>query len=89
MNSCASLAAARWPVPIRKSGSHGKTLQSIATASKGDPKQVMEELGRRHLIRPVTTQGPSATYCLTRLSMTLKPLRAALVVRFSMTRAKL
>ncbi len=32
-------------------------LQSIATASKGDPKQVMEELARRHLIRPVTTQG--------------------------------
>jgi S1-C subfamily serine protease/DNA-binding NarL/FixJ family response regulator len=34
-----------------------QTLQSIATASKGDPKQVMEELARRHLIRPVTTQG--------------------------------
>jgi DNA-binding response OmpR family regulator/S1-C subfamily serine protease len=33
------------------------TLQSIATASKGDPKQVMEELARRHLIRPTTTQG--------------------------------
>ena len=33
------------------------TLQSIATASKGDPKQVMEELARRHLIRPVATQG--------------------------------
>jgi S1-C subfamily serine protease len=33
------------------------TLQSIATASKGDPKQVMEELARRNLIRPVTTQG--------------------------------
>ncbi len=33
------------------------TLQSIATASKGDPKQVMEELARRHLIRPITTQG--------------------------------
>src|SRR5579872_4797677 len=33
------------------------TLQSIATASKGDPKQVMGELARRHLIRPVTTQG--------------------------------
>src|ERR1700756_1081401 len=33
------------------------TLQSIATASKGDPKQGMEELARRHLIRPVTTQG--------------------------------
>lgn len=32
-------------------------LQSIATASKGDPKQVMEELARRHLIRPTTTQG--------------------------------
>jgi len=34
-----------------------ETLQSIATATKGDPKQVMEELARRHLIRPTTTQG--------------------------------
>ena len=34
-----------------------ETLQSIATASKGDPKQVMEQLARRRLIRPVTTQG--------------------------------
>ena len=34
-----------------------ETLQSIATASKGDPKQVMEELARRNLIRPTTTQG--------------------------------
>jgi DNA-binding response OmpR family regulator len=34
-----------------------ETLQSIATATKGDPKQVMEELARRNLIRPVTTQG--------------------------------
>jgi DNA-binding response OmpR family regulator len=34
-----------------------ETLQSIATASKGDPKQVMEELARRRLIRPVATQG--------------------------------
>ena len=34
-----------------------ETLQSIATASKGDPKQVMEELALRHLIRPITTQG--------------------------------
>jgi serine protease Do len=34
-----------------------ETLQSIATASKADPKQVMEEIARRHLIRPVTTQG--------------------------------
>ena len=34
-----------------------ETLQSIATASKGDPKQVIEELARRHLIRPVVTQG--------------------------------
>jgi len=34
-----------------------ETLQSIATASKGDPKQVMEELARRKLIRPITTQG--------------------------------
>ena len=34
-----------------------ETLQSIATASKGDPKQVIEELARRRLIRPTTTQG--------------------------------
>jgi serine protease Do len=34
-----------------------ETLQSIAATSKGDPKQVMEELARRNLIRPVTTQG--------------------------------
>jgi DNA-binding response OmpR family regulator len=34
-----------------------ETVQSIATASKGDPKQVMEELARRNLIRPTTTQG--------------------------------
>jgi serine protease Do len=34
-----------------------ETLQSIATVSKGDPKQVVEELARRHLIRPVVTQG--------------------------------
>jgi DNA-binding response OmpR family regulator len=34
-----------------------ETLQSIATASKGDPKQVVEELARRKLIRPITTQG--------------------------------
>jgi len=34
-----------------------ETLESIATASKGDPKQVIEELARRHLIRPTTTQG--------------------------------
>jgi len=32
-------------------------LQSIASVSKGDPKQVMEELARRNLIRPVVTQG--------------------------------
>jgi serine protease Do len=34
-----------------------ETLQSIATASKGDPNEVMKELSRRNLIRPVTTQG--------------------------------
>jgi serine protease Do len=34
-----------------------ETLQSIATASKGDLKQVIEELARRNLIRPITTQG--------------------------------
>jgi len=34
-----------------------ETLHSIATASKGDPKAVIEELARRHLVRPTTTQG--------------------------------
>jgi DNA-binding response OmpR family regulator len=34
-----------------------ETLQSIATTTKGDPKQVVEELARRNLIRPTTTQG--------------------------------
>jgi DNA-binding response OmpR family regulator/S1-C subfamily serine protease len=33
------------------------TLQAIAASSKGDPKQAMEELARRHLIKPVATQG--------------------------------
>jgi DNA-binding response OmpR family regulator len=34
-----------------------ETLRSIATNTKGDPNEVMEELARRHLIRPVVTQG--------------------------------
>jgi len=34
-----------------------QTLRSIATTTRGDPKAVMEELARRHLIRPVVTQG--------------------------------
>ncbi|MBV8049798.1 MAG: trypsin-like peptidase domain-containing protein [Acidobacteriaceae bacterium] len=34
-----------------------QTLQSIAKSTKGEPKEVMEELARRHLIRPVVTQG--------------------------------
>ena len=34
-----------------------ETLQSIATTTKGDPKEIMEELAHRHLIRPVVTQG--------------------------------
>lgn len=34
-----------------------ETLRSIVTATKGDPKEVMEELARRHLIRPIVTQG--------------------------------
>ena len=33
------------------------TPQAIAASSQGDPKQVMEELARRHLIKPVITQG--------------------------------
>jgi S1-C subfamily serine protease/DNA-binding NarL/FixJ family response regulator len=33
------------------------TLQAIAASSKGAPKQVMEELARHHLIKPVATQG--------------------------------
>ncbi len=34
-----------------------ETLQAIATATKGDPNQVMEELAGRRLIRPIVTQG--------------------------------
>jgi DNA-binding response OmpR family regulator len=34
-----------------------ETLRSIASVSKGEPKQVMEELARHHLIRPIVTQG--------------------------------
>jgi S1-C subfamily serine protease len=34
-----------------------ETIQSIATATKGEPKAVVEELARRRLIRPVVTQG--------------------------------
>src|SRR5207302_10161917 len=34
-----------------------EALQYIATVCTGDPKQVMEELDQRSLIRPVTTQG--------------------------------
>ncbi len=34
-----------------------ETVQSIANVSKGDPKQIVEELARRNLIRPITTQG--------------------------------
>lgn len=34
-----------------------ETIKSVATASKGDPKQLMEELARRNLIRPIATQG--------------------------------
>jgi len=34
-----------------------ETFRSIATATNGDPRQVMEELARRNLIRPVITQG--------------------------------
>jgi serine protease Do len=33
------------------------TLQAIAASSKGDPGQVMEELARHHLIKPIVTQG--------------------------------
>jgi DNA-binding response OmpR family regulator len=33
------------------------TLEAIATATQGDPKKVMDELARRHLIRPLATQG--------------------------------
>jgi DNA-binding response OmpR family regulator len=34
-----------------------EAVRSIAAASNGNPKQVMEELARRNLIRPITTQG--------------------------------
>jgi DNA-binding response OmpR family regulator/S1-C subfamily serine protease len=33
------------------------TLHVIAVSSKGDPRQVMEELARHRLIKPVVTQG--------------------------------
>jgi serine protease Do len=33
------------------------TLQAIVASSNGDPKQVMEELARHHLIKPIVTQG--------------------------------
>lgn len=33
------------------------TLKAIAVSSKGDPRQVMEELALHHLIKPVVTQG--------------------------------
>ena len=33
------------------------TLDAIAASSERDPRQVMEELARRHLIKPVITQG--------------------------------
>jgi DNA-binding response OmpR family regulator/S1-C subfamily serine protease len=34
-----------------------ETVESVVTASNGDPKQMLEELARRHLIRPIATQG--------------------------------
>jgi DNA-binding response OmpR family regulator len=34
-----------------------ETLRSVASASHGDSKQVMEELAHRRLIRPIATQG--------------------------------
>jgi serine protease Do len=34
-----------------------ETLESIANTTKGDPKEVLEELARRHLIFPIVTQG--------------------------------
>jgi S1-C subfamily serine protease/DNA-binding NarL/FixJ family response regulator len=34
-----------------------ETIRSIATATKGEQKAVVEELARRHLIHPVVTQG--------------------------------
>jgi S1-C subfamily serine protease len=33
------------------------TLQAIANSTNGNPRQVMEELARHHLIKPVVTQG--------------------------------
>lgn len=34
-----------------------ETQRSIAINTKGDPKEVVKELARRHLIRPIVTQG--------------------------------
>jgi DNA-binding response OmpR family regulator/S1-C subfamily serine protease len=33
------------------------TLQSIATTSNGEPRQVVEQLAQHHLIKPIVTQG--------------------------------
>lgn len=52
------------------------TLQAIASASKGDPKEVVEELARRHLIPPIVTQSHIGHVLPERSSMTPKPLPA-------------
>jgi DNA-binding response OmpR family regulator/S1-C subfamily serine protease len=33
------------------------TLQSIATASNGEPKEIVDQLAQHHLIKPIVTQG--------------------------------
>jgi len=63
-----------------------KTLQSIATATKGDPKRVMEELAPQPE-RASHDKGPSAMYWPTELSTTPRPLQTVLAVLFLTMRA--
>jgi hypothetical protein len=66
-----------------------ETLRSIASATRGNPKQVMQELARRHLIRArLSHRAISATSYLTKSSTTPKRHLAALAVLFSTARAK-
>src|SRR5580693_4561183 len=65
-----------------------ETLQSIATASKGDSKQVMEELARRRLIRPITTQGHIGDVLPDKIVYDAQTTSGGLAVRFSIMRAK-
>jgi DNA-binding response OmpR family regulator len=65
-----------------------ETLQSIATASKGDQKQVMEELARRNLISPITTQGHIGDVLPDKIVYDAQTTSGGSGGRFSTTRAK-